>query len=55
MFLYRHVTALTVREAIKGNSIGVFVSGLSEVRVVNTEDVISGTFDVCIISFCIYT
>lgn len=44
----RHVSALPVREAIKGNSIGVFVSGLSEVRVVNTDDVIAvlqkGTF-----------
>lgn len=37
----RHVSALPVREAIKGNSIGVFVSGLSEVRVVNTDDVIA--------------
>ena len=33
----RHVSPLPVREAIKGNSIGVFVSGLSEVPVLTCE------------------
>jgi kinesin family protein 3/17 len=37
----RNQAPLQIREAVKGNSCGVFVSGLSEVRVSNTHDVLN--------------